>query len=30
MDPAKLPTPLTAWEELAKVLLLYNKFAVLE
>jgi len=30
MDPAKLPTPLTAWEELAHVLLLSNEFAVTE
>jgi hypothetical protein len=30
MDPAKLPTPLTAWEELAQVLLLSNEFAVTE
>ena len=30
MDPTKLPTPLTAWEELAQVLLLSNEFAVAE
>ncbi len=30
MDPAKLPKPLTAWEELAQVLLLSNEFSVVE
>ena len=30
MDPAKLPAPLSAWEELAHVLLLSNEFAVLD
>jgi hypothetical protein len=30
MDPAKLPAPLTAWEELAHILLLSNEFAVVD
>ena len=30
MDPAKLPAPLSAWEELAHVLLLSNEFAVVD
>lgn len=30
MDPSKLPTPLSAWEELAHVLLLSNEFAVID
>jgi hypothetical protein len=30
MDPAKLPVPLSGWEELAHVLLLSNEFAVVD
>jgi hypothetical protein len=30
MDPAKLPAPLTAREELAHILLLSNEFAVVD
>ena len=30
MDPTKLPAPLSAWEELAHVLLLSNEFAVVD
>ena len=30
MDPARLPTPLTAWEELAHVPLLANELAAID